>query len=296
MKYIRNLHNADDRVFSVSPQIGKDERPFLGIIIICNKRKYCVPLSKPKKKHEKMRDKIDFKKIVHNGNLIGVLNFNLMIPVEDALIQCINTKIRKHDNMDTRKKKELLIQELEWCNEHVSDLTNTANVLYQKYISGEKFTARKQCLDFRRMESECKKYYEKAVVKGPHRSRSFHAGLSLCSFSKKSFLFRFRSCCPGRRKNIRFILIISLCVLRRAENRIAGAYLADFQHIPGFQLLCLLCGKHHLAVGNKFCGHLFIIDINTAPVRKVLAVYGKGAIGIFPVTVNISRVNTHLKV
>lgn len=62
-------------------------------------------MSKPKKKHEKMRDKIDFKKIVYNGVLIGVLNFNLMIPVEDAQIQHIDTKIRKHDNSDTRKEK-----------------------------------------------------------------------------------------------------------------------------------------------------------------------------------------------
>ena len=35
MKYIRNLHNIDDRVLSVSPQSGKDERPFLGVIVIC---------------------------------------------------------------------------------------------------------------------------------------------------------------------------------------------------------------------------------------------------------------------
>ena len=125
MKYIRNLHNIDDRVFSVSPQTRKDERPFLGVILVCNEHKYCVPLSKPKKKHEKMRDKIDFKK------------------------------------MDTRRKKELLIKELEWCNNHISDLVNTANVLYQKYISGEKFAARKQCLDFKKMELECNKYNSK---------------------------------------------------------------------------------------------------------------------------------------
>lgn len=31
MKYIRDLHNIDERVLSVSPQIGKDERPFLGL-------------------------------------------------------------------------------------------------------------------------------------------------------------------------------------------------------------------------------------------------------------------------
>ncbi|MGN0506518.1 MAG: type III toxin-antitoxin system ToxN/AbiQ family toxin [Lachnospiraceae bacterium] len=161
MKYIRNLHSIDDRVLSVSPQIGKDERPFLGVIIVCNKHKYCIPLSKPKKKHEKMRDKIDFKRILYNDTLIGVLNFNLMIPVEEAQIQRIDTIVRKHDNADTRKKKELLIKELEWCNEHSRDLMNTANVLYQTYISGVKFSARERCLDFKKMELECKRYNEK---------------------------------------------------------------------------------------------------------------------------------------
>ena len=108
-----------------------------------------------------MRGKIDFKKIVYHGELIGVLNFNLMIPVEDKLIQKIDAIIGKNDNADTRKKKELLIKELEWCNEHARDLTNTANVLYAKYVSGEKFSAREQCLDFKRMETGCKKYAEK---------------------------------------------------------------------------------------------------------------------------------------
>ncbi len=161
MKYIRNLHNIDDRVLSVSPQTGKDERPFLGVLVICNECKYCVPLSKPKIKHEKMRDKIDFKKIIYRGEFLGVLNFNLMVPVEDILIQKIDTQIRKHDNDDVRKKKELLRKELEWCNEHSRDLINTANVLYAKYISGERFSAREQCLDFKRMEKECKKFVEK---------------------------------------------------------------------------------------------------------------------------------------
>ena len=84
-----------------------------------------------------------------------------MIPVEDTLIQKIDTKIRKHDNADTKKKKELLIKELEWCNEHARDLKNTANVLHAKYVSEEKFSAREQCLDFKRMESECKRFAEK---------------------------------------------------------------------------------------------------------------------------------------
>ncbi len=53
MKYIRNLHNIDDKVLSVSPQVGKDNRVFVGIVIICGAYKYCIPLSSPKEKHKK---------------------------------------------------------------------------------------------------------------------------------------------------------------------------------------------------------------------------------------------------
>lgn len=35
MKYVRDLHRADDRVQSVSPQIHKSKRPFVGVVVIC---------------------------------------------------------------------------------------------------------------------------------------------------------------------------------------------------------------------------------------------------------------------
>ena len=41
MKYIRNLAKADNHVMSVSPQIAKEKRPFVGIILICGIQKYC---------------------------------------------------------------------------------------------------------------------------------------------------------------------------------------------------------------------------------------------------------------
>ncbi len=161
MKYIRCLHQIDDRVLSVSPQTNKENRPFLGIIVVCNKCKYCIPLSSPKQKHQQIRDKIDFKKILMGDTIIGVLNFNLMIPVESAQIKRIDMKIRKHDTPDVKRKKKRLQQELEWCRAHERDLRNTANVLYQAYISGEPFSARNRCLDFPRMEQACSKYNEK---------------------------------------------------------------------------------------------------------------------------------------
>ena len=161
MKYIRNLHNKDDNVLSVSPQKNKSKRPFLGIIIICKDKKYCIPLSKAKKKHYSMRDKVDFKKITDGSNVLGVLNFNLMIPVEKKQLRKIDIEIHKHDNSDTRKKKELLKKELDWCNEHIRDIENTANVLYDLYKSDQPFSARDRCVNFEKLEKECKRYNSK---------------------------------------------------------------------------------------------------------------------------------------
>ena len=47
LKYVRDLHNADNRVESVSPQIGKENRVFIGVVVVQNNRKYCIPLSEP---------------------------------------------------------------------------------------------------------------------------------------------------------------------------------------------------------------------------------------------------------
>lgn len=44
-KYIRNLHNVDDNVPSVSPQAGKQSRSFLGIVTIVNGSRFCIPLT-----------------------------------------------------------------------------------------------------------------------------------------------------------------------------------------------------------------------------------------------------------
>lgn len=38
IKYIRNLHNIDDKVLSVSPQTAKDNRVFVGIVVISKKK------------------------------------------------------------------------------------------------------------------------------------------------------------------------------------------------------------------------------------------------------------------
>ena len=36
LKYIRNLSKVDDNVMSVSPQLDKQDRPFVGMILLLN--------------------------------------------------------------------------------------------------------------------------------------------------------------------------------------------------------------------------------------------------------------------
>jgi protein AbiQ len=161
MKYIRNLHRIDNKVLSVSPQTGKENRVFIGIVMVCGDHKYCIPLSSPKAKHHSMRNSMDFSKIEVDGKLLGVLNFNLMIPIEEQQLQLVSTKVAKRDRENIKNYKRLCEMELEWCHEHSEIVCNKANVLYQKYISGENFTGRERCLNFPKLETECRKYNSK---------------------------------------------------------------------------------------------------------------------------------------
>ncbi len=64
MKYVRDLSKADDKVMSVSPQERKENRPFVGIVVIMDSKKYCIPLTSPKPKHEKMKNDLNFSKYI----------------------------------------------------------------------------------------------------------------------------------------------------------------------------------------------------------------------------------------
>lgn len=158
MKYIRNLHKIDDHVMSVSPQIGKNTRVFIGIIVVCNKQKYCIPLSSCKPKHINMRDKIDFTKIYDGDQPIAVLNFNNMLPVENAQLTPVDIRINDNDSPQVRNYKKLCQKEIDWCRTHYYDIVNKANVLYTSYLSDTSLHCQNRCLNFPKLELACAKY------------------------------------------------------------------------------------------------------------------------------------------
>lgn len=162
IKYIRNLHNVDDNVPSVSPQIGKHARPFLGIIVLVNGSEFCIPFTsnsgKKNKNFESMRENITFRKICDkDGKVLAALNLNNMIPVRDEYVTEIDLKIYPSDTPEIRCWKKLCIKELDWCQSHQCEIERLANELYRIYSAGEPFGKRKICLDFPALEKECNK-------------------------------------------------------------------------------------------------------------------------------------------
>lgn len=162
MKYIRNLHNVDDNVPSVSPQISKQFRPFLGIVVLINGSKFCIPLTsnsgKKNKNFESMRENITFRKIRDkNGKVLAALNLNNMIPVHDEYVTEIDLKIHPKDSPELIRWKKLCTKELDWCQSNQNEIERLANELYRVYSSDETFGKRKICLNFPALEKKCNK-------------------------------------------------------------------------------------------------------------------------------------------
>lgn len=164
MKYVRDLKEKlgkdGEHIPSVSPQIRKECRPILGVIVMHDNVNYCIPLTsaRNKPKIEYMRNKIDFTKIIVDNQVVAAINFCDMIPVENRQLSKVNLAIKKRDTQGTIKNKRLLKAELDWCNDNKRIIWDKAVLLYKKYLSGEPFARKKDCVNFIKAESICKEY------------------------------------------------------------------------------------------------------------------------------------------
>lgn len=168
MKYIRNLSKVSDRVFSVSPQTGKEARPFLGIITIVDGREYCIPLTSPKEKHRKMKSAIDMIKIFdenerdenHQFKLIGILNLNNMIPVNREVVKRIDLTLYDSDYDDVTKYKLFMNKQLSWCRENAELIKRRALRVYELITKkpDENHLLAKRSLPFSDLEKALEKY------------------------------------------------------------------------------------------------------------------------------------------
>lgn len=174
-KFIRDLSKVDDNVMSVSPQTGKNTRPFIGIVLIMDEKEYCIPLTSPKDKFNG-KSKEDYIKIpdpkLKNSQgapiTIGILNLNNMIPVTNEVLTKID--LSSTSQID-RSRKELLKKEIKWCRDNLSVINNRANKIYKKVTeTPEKSHAlARRCCNFKKLEEVLQRFTENAAAKSSNQ-------------------------------------------------------------------------------------------------------------------------------
>ena len=140
----------------------KELRPFIGILFKVENCEYFAPLSSPKPKHSKLLNTLDVIKIA-DGKL-GIINFNNMIPVSNDVIQKLDIRPSSSDTPKEREYKELLNNQLDWCNDNIDNIIKKANKLYRLITqSPEKsINLTRRCCDFKKLEAVLERRLAKA--------------------------------------------------------------------------------------------------------------------------------------
>jgi len=113
----------------------KATRPFVGIVFSVNGYNYFAPLTSPRLKHLHMKNQVDFLKI--NGGVWGAINFNNMIPVHINSLQKVDMKILPTDKKADVDYKNLLANQLSWCNANKEIILAKAKKLYNIITHGK---------------------------------------------------------------------------------------------------------------------------------------------------------------
>ncbi|HAN09504.1 MAG TPA: type III toxin-antitoxin system ToxN/AbiQ family toxin [Clostridiales bacterium] len=150
LEYAEFLRGFDSRVSYLKD--GKEHRPYVGVILLVDSINYFAPLSSPKLKHIRMKNKQDFIKI--NNGKWGAINFNNMIPVH--IDCCREIEI---NNIEDSAYKDLLRNQLSWCNSKREHLEKIAFRLHELIITDKADSGLKsRCCDFKVLEKKCREW------------------------------------------------------------------------------------------------------------------------------------------
>jgi protein AbiQ len=153
--YCDFLRAADPRVPYTNDQ--KARRPFVGILLTVNDIAYYAPLTSPKPKHRTMKNQLDFLKI--NDGRWGAINFNNMIPVQVQCLTKVDSTMLPADTPEQIAYKNLLTNQLSWCNQHREQIIRQATKLHTLITTGQaRSELVRRCCDFALAESLCRQW------------------------------------------------------------------------------------------------------------------------------------------
>lgn len=157
-EYVDFLQKHDKRVENIDYKVKL--KPYIGIIIKINDFNYYVPISSVKEKHYKMKEDMDFIKIIQNNKILGVLNLNNMIPILDEDIAILKYKdIAQFRNFNSEKDRKLYISflslELKLINKKANKIRKLALKLYEERQNNPNSKISQRCCDFKLLEKVC---------------------------------------------------------------------------------------------------------------------------------------------
>lgn len=149
-RYIDYLIPFAPHLFQNKQPGQRNERKYIGIVLIVNGMNYFAPLSSFKAKHKKMKNGLDFIKI---GNY-AVINLNNMFPVPNGQYTYVDIPTVK----DSQYRK-LLMSEYRIIRKLQDKITkNAAEVYKHKIKKGNTTALAKRCNDFSLLEDKNKKF------------------------------------------------------------------------------------------------------------------------------------------
>ena len=160
-EYVNYLRKFDDKVENID--YSTKLKPYIGILITINDFNYYVPISSAKEKHYKIKEGMDFIKIMQDDKIIGVLNLNNMIPISDNNVKALKYKnIEEYREFVSDKEKKLYIAflsfELDLINDKIEKIKKNAMKLYNEKINNPKSNLSKRCCDFKLLEKAIANY------------------------------------------------------------------------------------------------------------------------------------------
>ena len=167
--YLKQLHDICSEVYY--KESGYDNKPYIGILLNNDNKKYVIPLSSAKEKQKtwkninngcyviyeetKKENMVDNDIWVEYENnivkhIISVLDIIKMIPIIEGCYTRVNINVDKDDTEAIRKYKNLLNKEYRFCLKIIDDVIEKAGKLYDKQIKTGKIV--KFCCDFAALE------------------------------------------------------------------------------------------------------------------------------------------------
>ncbi len=159
--YVNYLRKYDNKVENID--YADKLKPYIGILITINEINYYVPISSTKEKHYKIKEGMDFVKILKDKRTIGVLNLNNMIPILDNnVIELKYKDIENYREFNCDKERKLYISflsfELNLINSQIEKIRKNALKLYNEKENNPNSNLSKRCCNFKLLEEKCREY------------------------------------------------------------------------------------------------------------------------------------------